>query len=90
MTIELIDYNSLDGGTQFKIFDRVISEIERMNADEKNDRAMETLINFIVNETVEALAQNAGPCEECGLEDTEMEWQEFDRNFLCPDCGHVQ
>ena len=87
---QLMDYATLDGGTQFKIMDRVRWRLEKMPGDFQEKRAADAMIDIIEDETKIALGENAGACEECGYEETEMEWQEFDRNFICPECGNVQ
>lgn len=87
---QLMNYSTLDPGTQFKIMDRVRARLQDMPEDFQEKRAVEAMIDIVEDETKIALGENAGNCEECGLESTEMEWQEFDLNFICPDCDNVQ
>jgi len=85
-----INFKSLDSGTQFKIFDRMTNHIKELTAKQIENNAMECFANILLEETNIALAENAGQCEECGMDAESMEWQEFDKVFICPDCGHCQ
>lgn len=86
---QLMNYATLDGGTQYKILDRVRARLQDMPKDFQEKRAVEAMIDIIEDETRTALGENVGNCGECGMEATEMEWQEFDLNFICPECGNV-
>ena len=86
---QLMNYSTLDGGTQFKIMDRVRLRLQDMAKDYQEKRAVEAMVDILEDETRIALGENVGDCGECGMEGTEMEWQEFDLNFICPDCGNV-
>ena len=85
-----INFTSLDGETQFKVFDRVMNCAKEIPNKLLKNQAMEAMAEIIFEETMIALAENSGPCEECDMEAETMEWQEFDKNFICTDCGHVQ
>ncbi|KKL12817.1 hypothetical protein LCGC14_2531960 [marine sediment metagenome] len=88
MNVQL--FKSLDAGTQFKIFDRAMEKMKNLSRKQIENKAMESVLEIIQDETQIALAENSGRCEECDMEAETMEWQEFDRTFICPDCGHVQ
>ncbi len=85
-----INFKSLDGGTQFKIFDRMMGRAKELTTKQLENNAMEKFADILLEETESSLAENVGPCEECGMEAETMEWQEFDKTFICSDCGHVQ
>ncbi len=88
--MDMPKFNSLDAGTQFKIYDRIMKRFEHLTENQIENKAMEHVGEIIQEETLTALAENSGPCEICGMEAETMEWQEFDKNFMCVDCGHVQ
>ena len=88
--LEIQDFSSLDDGTQFKIYDRTREQISQISLDKLEHGIMERVALIIYEETMTALAENSGPCEICGMEAETMEWQEFDKTFICGDCGHVQ
>ena len=88
--MDMPKFNSLDAGTQFKIYDRKREQISQISLDKLEHGIMERVALIIHEETMIALAENSGPCEICGMEAETMEWQEFDKNFICVDCGHVQ
>jgi len=85
-----VKFDSLDSGTQFKIFDRMMKRAKELTAKQLENKAMEEFAGILLEETEAALAENAGKCEECGNDAEAMEWQEFDKIFVCPDCGHCQ
>ena len=82
-----MNYAGLDHGTQFKIFDRVAGRLESLETEES---AMVNLMLIIDKETCQAVAENTTACEECNTPAEQMEWQDFDCVFICPDCGHNQ
>ena len=86
----IIKFSSLDGGTQFIIFDRSMERIKNLSRKQVENKAMESVLEIIQDETQIVLAENSGPCDECGMEAETMEWQEFDQNFICDECGNVQ
>ena len=89
--MDIPDFSRIDSGTQFKIFDRAISDGGfSLPKEDTENRAMVAIMEKIAEETAIALAENCGPCEECGMEAETMEWQEADQNFTCYDCGNVQ
>ncbi|KKL56960.1 hypothetical protein LCGC14_2240210 [marine sediment metagenome] len=83
-------FDSLDAGTQFKILDRMMERIRNLSTKQVEKEAMVSVVEIIYDETRIALAENSGPCDECGMEAETMEWQEFDQNFICDECGNVQ
>ena len=66
--LEMLDFTSLDDGTQFKIYDRTREQISQISLDKLEHGIMERVALIIYEETMTALAENSGPCEECGME----------------------
>ena len=54
-----MDFNNLDSGTQFKIFDRVLAQMQNIGEKEVENGAMDWLINLITIETEIAETENA-------------------------------
>ena len=89
--MDIPNFSKIDSGTQFKIFDRALGDLQnQLSKEDIENKPMEAIMERIAEETAIALAENCGPCEECGAEAETMQWQEFDQNFVCNDCGNVQ
>ncbi len=56
-----INFESLDGGTQFKIFDRMMNRTKELTAKQLENNAMEAFAIILLEETQMALTENAGP-----------------------------
>ena len=67
-----------------------MQRIKDLDRDRIENKAMECVGDIIQEETLIALAENAGRCEECDMDAESMDWQEHDRIFICGDCGHCQ
>lgn len=78
-------YESLDDITQFKIYNNVVERIEEMEQIKKFNPIV-SLMKIIDEETHSALSENAKECD-CGCPSEQQEWQEFDKVFICPECG---
>jgi len=82
-------YESLDSNIQFEIYNQIVNRMEELQQVEKFT-PMEKLMQIIEEETNDALAKKAGSCEKCNCPADQMEWQEFDKIFICPSCGNDQ
>jgi len=56
-----LDFADLDPGTQLKIFDRVLLEFQEIDSDDMENRAMQSMIDVVADNTTRALSENIKP-----------------------------
>ena len=71
------DYGILDGGTQYKIFDRSMARLTKLTGNDLECCALSSLYEIVQEETDRAVRENITPCQHCN-------------HFLCWNCKTIQ
>ena len=83
------NYSQLDEQTQLKIFKAVEAQMLSIKLSNPT-QPLAMLMAVIQEEAYDAIMEKAEDCPKCGCQAANMEWQDFDRIFICPDCGAEQ
>lgn len=80
-------YENLSHDIQWKIYCKILNGISDFS---RHRRPMVKLMKMIDESTHDTIIESAEDCKSCGCQAENMEYQEFDKIFLCPDCGDDQ
>jgi uncharacterized protein Yka (UPF0111/DUF47 family) len=80
-------YESMSDEIQKEIYDKILNKIYKLS---RRKRPMVDLMEMIDELTHDTIIETAQDCQFCECPAENMEYQDFDKIFICPDCGEPQ